>query len=208
MLDTKVFTESWDVNQRLAALGVTKADILEVVHQAISARNDAVAIYPVNAPGLLAYIYGTGAIRSVLLRKGWKIDRTDNIEGTINPVNGVKLIYQNTDIACDPERNPKAVSGKGSASERMVNMSGYLFPEMEEEDRHNSASSIWFICVAVTPSGICAELSCPRSIEGKQFFDFDERIFIVNPGEFDDFGLDSEDNSTDEQEFEVKISRK
>ena len=98
-----ILIKNHDVESRLASFGIIKAELLEVVHQASLARNESVSNDPNNAPGLLAYIYGTRQIREKFLRKGWRIDRTDNIEATLNPKTGMILIYQNTDSACDPE---------------------------------------------------------------------------------------------------------
>lgn len=209
MQATEIFESSWDVNRRLASLGLEMSDIVEIVQAAISARNEAVDLHPNNAPGTLAYIFGIGAIRRLLLPRGWVIDRTDNIEATLNPRNGIKIIYQNVDSACNLGKTPKSVSAKGIASQRMVNQTGYLWDYMAEEDAVKTESAAWYICVAVTAEGICAELSCPSLIEGSQFIDFAERIFIVKPGEFDDFWRHEDDaDNHDADDIDIQITRK
>lgn len=209
MNNNNIFREAWEIEPKLLEFGVTKAEWIQVALKAATARNDSVVIDPINAPGQLAYIFGTRAIREVLLpKKKWKIDRTDNIEATFNPETGIKIIYQNVDLACS-NRTPKAISGKGIAAKRMVeNATGYLFQDMEKERVAQINSKIWFFCVSVNGDDIRAELSRPRSIEGNQFDEFLERIFIINGNEWDDpNNFDDEDNF-DAQDFDIVVTKK
>lgn len=52
---------------------------------------------------------------------------------------------------------------------------------------------------------IQAELSQPRSIEGKQFSDFVERIYIISD---DDLELIEDNTELEEEDFEVLVTRK
>ena len=174
------------VATRLAPLGLDRDALVQVVLRAVAARNDAVAIDPINAPGLLAYIYGTRGIRHYLLPKGWKMDRSENLEATVNPQTGTRLIYQNCDICCDASREPRPISAKGAAAGRLVeHLNGDLFPELIAEARAVAAApgKVWFLCVSVDNEEIRAELSCPKRLEGKQFGEFHERIYLLQKGD-------------------------
>jgi hypothetical protein len=197
----------------LEVFGVTRDDLLRVVWAAVGARNDSVPDDPINAGGQFAYIYGTRGTRVLFRRNGWKIDRTDNIESVINPKTGVRVIYQNTDTAAEPFNSPKAISHKGSASERMVE-TAYLFPDMERERlekldlaRKRENATVWFLCVAAHDDGVWAEISRPRAIENNQFGEWIERIFLIQnngDGPARTFG----DIEPPMQEFEISVSRK
>lgn len=210
MQQCQIYREDYDVNARLAQLGLRKEQLERIVLKAVIARNEAVPIDPNYAPGTLAYIYGTRAIREEYLPKGWQMDKTKNIESTFNPKHGIRLVYQNVDRACELDALPRALSGKGSASAQMVESGQqYLFEWMEEEDRRQGVLPAWFLCVAVDGDKVTAELSCPVGIEDSQFSGFGERIFILQPGDWDTFDLLHAGSDEDEQQdFDVKITKK
>lgn len=149
MYKTQISKELSDVKSRLSSFGITKEELITIAKKAMTARNDAISIDPINASGQLGYIYGTRAIREALLPKGnWHIDRSSNIEATFNPELNIKIIYQNVDCASSI-MPPKAISGKGNAVKQLVDSNtAYLLPEMEEEFQAQLNSSIWFfLCI-------------------------------------------------------------
>ena len=207
MKSAELIAESWDVARALKRFGFEQSDLEEVAFLAASAKNESVSIDPVNAPGLLAYIYGTRALRAQLIKRGWRVSRDRNVEAVVHPQTGTKIVYQNTDSACDPARDPRAISAKGSAAEQMIEeFQKDFFPELIDSATGALVPSVWFFCVAVSDSQVRAELSCPRAVEAGQFKGFHERIFVVS-------GLDVEltiDNDEDDdiQDFDIEISRK
>ena len=204
----RVFKDELEVGARLQDFGTTKRDWLEVIRVAVGAKREAVINHPANAAGQLSYIFGTGAIRDLLRPKGWQIDRTDNIEATYDPQKGIKIIFQNADSACEDFREPKAISDKGAASVRTISLScGNLFPEFEEEDRKRLNASVWYLFIYVEGDDVRAELSCPLSIEGNQFYGFSERIFILKRGEWDALNV-VEDDEVPPQVFDIPVTRK
>lgn len=210
MAQTKVVVEEVEVRSRLADLGLEKSEIKNIALKAVTARNEAVSIDPNNTPGMLAHIYGTRAIREEYLPKGWRQDDANNIPSTYSTERGVRLIYQNTDRACDESIDPKAVSGKGSASSRLVESGQrYLFEYMEQEDQDRGVGlPTWYVCVAANGDEVAVELSCPVAIDNNQFRGFSERIFIVNPGDWDGPDPRTDDDEQDEQEIDVNVTRK
>jgi hypothetical protein len=115
--------------------GTTVEDWIAVAHHVVTARADSSPYDPASASGLFGYIYGTRATRSLLVPKGYVQVREDNVEATYSADRHLKVIYQNADWAADPLRYPRAISAKGPASSRIVERNGWLFPEMEEEER-------------------------------------------------------------------------
>jgi hypothetical protein len=95
------------------------------------------------------------------------------------------------DLACVLAHSPKAISGKGSAAERMVALGqGSLFegqqaPIVVPISRAALNKSVWYFCMSFDAEGFCAELSLPASIKGDNFSSFIERIFIADGTESD-----------------------
>lgn len=206
----KIVQKSKDVEDRLAAFDVTKDELLRVVHAAVAARNDFLPIDPINAAGQLSYIFGTRALRDLFGPKGWLIDRTDNIESTYSAELGVKIIFQNATCAGDVLRDPRAVSDKGPAAVRAVDLGQYsLFPELEEEERleaEKADAAIWYLFVAVDGEKVTAELSCPKEIAEKQFRGFHERILVLQAGEWSAMLAPAEESEL--PDFDVEVTRK
>ena len=193
-------------------LGLTASELIGVVHQAVAAKAAFVLNHPLNAAGQLSYIYGTGALRDALRPKGWQIDRTGNIEATIDPGSGMKIVFQNADSACDDGRDPKAISDKGPAASKAVDQGQQsLFPEYDiedEEKRKKENAALWYLFVYINGDDVRAELSFPKRIEDGQFKGFNERIYIIKPGEWTSMMPKVDDTEPPAQDFEVNITRK
>jgi hypothetical protein len=107
--DRIVVREEREVRRGLKAVGLTPLIVREVAIAAVSARAEALSVDPNGAPGLLSYIYGVRTIRLQLLPKGWRVDRSGNVEATVNDELGVQLFFQNVDRAC-AVIDPNAIS--------------------------------------------------------------------------------------------------
>ena len=210
MAETKIFKESYDVAPRLNLFGVSRDELIRVVELAAGGRADAVPNDPLTAGGLFSYIYGTRGLREVFIPKGWYKDHTKGIESVVHPESEIKIIFQNVDIACDVSRPPKALSGKGMASEEIIDLStAFLFEEMEKDRQKLLNRTVWFLCVSANGEDVRAELSLPLGIEARQFSEFAERIFILNYGEWDPTTISYEtDDSPIVEDYDVAISRK
>ena len=204
----KSYTDRLEIFDKLRGLGLDKKDLLHVVRAAMAARADSVVSDPLNAKGQLMYIHGTRELRRIHLLKGWVIDRTDNIESILHPATGIKVIYQNTDTAANPYRDPKAISKKGPASVRMINQAqGVLFPEWISAEAIRLNAQVWYLCVAHKDDEVYAELSRPLSLEDDQFGEFAERIFIKQTGDEKPFNPEEFDFA-DAKDFNVTVTRK
>lgn len=211
MRSTRVIQGEWDVEQRLAELGTNKSELVEIARKAAAARADSTDDDPLSGAGLLSWIYGTRAMRQTYRAKGWKRNSADNIPSVVNKSSGLKFIFQNAECAADILQDPKSISDKKKASERLVAAAQLnLFPEAEEDGEEFSdiQCTAYYYFVAVDENGvITSELSSPRSIEGGQFNGFHERIFIINPGDIDQVDFVN-DPDGDDQDFDVIVTSK
>ena len=213
MLACRIYSEDWDVDSRLQAFGVTRAELIEVVRGVVGARADATDDDPVSAEGLFAYIYGTRYLRGLFRPKKWIRQRQENIESVRHPEKNLRIIYQSVDVAASRFQDPRAISGKGSGADRIIDSAqGSLFTEEQLADAKAAKvapidSGVWFFCVSVDGDNICAELSLPSSIDGKNFNGFLERIFVVREGEWTALSPRDEIEG-DAVEFEPIVTRK
>lgn len=183
-----IYSEDWEVDQRLVPFKVTRPELIEIARAVQGARADSVENDPITAEGQFAYIYGTRYMRATWRRKGWLLHRENNIESVKHPDVDWKIIYQNVDMAASAAHDPRAVSGKKSGSERLIElMQGELFPSevfSRETIFEPTNAGVWFFCVSVNGDDVRAELSLPLRVANGNFEGFAERIFIVRGGEW------------------------
>lgn len=212
MAADRIFAQDYEAASRLDQLGLSMPELIGVVHQAVAAKANFVLNHPLNAAGQFSYIFGTGALRDALRPKGWQIDRTGNVEATYDPESGIKIVFQNADSACEDDRDPKAISDKGPAAVRAVDVGqAYLFPEYdieEKEKRKRENASLWYLFVHINGDDVRAELSFPKRIEDGQFKGFNERIYIIKPGEWASMMPKVDDGEPPAQDFEINVTRK
>jgi hypothetical protein len=183
-----IYTEDWEIDSRLVPFQVSRPELVEIARAVQGARADSVENDPATAEGQFAYIYGTRYTRAAWRRKGWLLYRENNIESVRHPTLDWKIIYQNVDIAASLEHEPRAVSGKKSGSERLIDVAqGNLFPPEQFKEKSGfkqTNAGIWFYCVSVKGDDVRAELSLPLRVANGNFEGFAERIFIVRGGEW------------------------
>ncbi|WP_372097534.1 hypothetical protein [Tistrella mobilis] len=202
-----VLAEEFEVAPRLEQLGLTKAELLEVVRAAVGARRNATAFHPLSAGGLFAYLAGTEHLRRVFVPQGWQICRRDNIESIFHTEIGIKIVYQNAERAGDPISDPVAVSKKGAGAARAVERGQYdLFPEVRELEVAEITAATWYLFVYAEGPDVRAELSCPAAIHDEHFDQFHERILLVQKGDWD--SPDPLADNAPPVDFEVNVSRK
>ena len=206
-----ILSSDIEVRSRLSDFGLEKQELIDVALAAIAARNDAVMyLDPCNAAGTFSYIYGTRALRRLLLSKGWRSDRYGHIEGAIESDLRVKFVFQNTFTACG-DATPKAISGKGPAARAQVEDGQFvLFPDSSYNElpiAQDPKSVLWFFCVALRGDEPVAELLCPRAIQDRQFYGYVERIFILKPGDLPPINTDDGD-LPEEPDLDVPVTKK
>src|SRR6267142_872422 len=207
-----IVSQDYEIESRLNQLGLSVSELIGVIHQAVAAKANYVLNQPMNAAGQLSYIYGTGALRDLLRSKGWVIDRTGNLEATFDPTTGIKIVFQNADSACEDDRDPKAISDKGTAAEEAVELGqSNLFPQFDKEDeakRKQTNAALWYFFVFINGDDVRAELSFPKRIEDKQFKGFNERIYILKRGEWVSIMPTHVDDEPAAHDFEINVTRR
>ena len=206
-LDMTVLKEAPEVENRLKQWDVTVEDMLDVVKAAVGARRSATALHPLGAGGQLAYIYGTAALRSLFMPKGWQKKSTGNIECVFNSMLGVKIIYQNANRAGDTLFPPTSASPKGPGSVKVVQSAqGELFESLAEAEAIEETAAVYYLFVEAEGKSIRAELSRPKAILDDQFHGFHERIILLRSGEWE--GIDLTPDEMPAPEFDIEVTRK
>lgn len=210
---TRIIRDEEEVEQRLAEFGTNKAEMTEIARKAVAARADSTEDDPRSGGGLLSWIYGTRALRKTFRPKGWKRNSADNIPSVVSKETGIKFIFQNADSAADPLRDPKAISDKKKASERLVAAAqmSFDFPEAEtvDEEFADIPSTAFYYFVSIGENGeVTSELSSPRAIEDGQFNGFHERIFIINPGDIERIDILDDADDVELPDFDVVVTSK
>jgi|GEM_PF-2647246 len=213
MHSPSILTSEIEVNNRLSDFGFIKQDLIDVAIAAVSARFESVEMLdPAGTKGTFSYIYGTRALRRMLLSKqtDWELNSEGQIAGAASKNHGVKFVFQNTDSACCIDKTPKAISGKGPAASKQVT-EGHtmdMFPDSfgDLPSTQSGSQILWFLCVALHNDEPVMELYCPQAIENKQFYGVVERIFILHPGELEPL---REKGEPDEMaDFDVEVTKK
>lgn len=206
----RIVKEEWEVDSRLSeTFGVTRSDLVGVVREVVGARADMVENDPPGTAGQFAYIHGTRNLRALFRSRAWENHSADNISLVRHPEQPLMVAYQSVDRACADFHPPRAISGKGAASERMIDEAqGCLFSAAEMGPVAGAIDAgLWHFCVSVEGDDVRAELSLSSGISGGNFSGFIERIFIVGKGEWDALRIGDRDEG-DAVEFEPIVLRR
>ncbi len=208
----KIVVDARDADARVwELLGVSRDELAHIARAASAAKADAIDDDPITTPGTFAYIFGTRALRRLFRARGWRLNREGGIESVCDPERSIKVVFQNADIAADEDRDPKAISDKGSSTEKALVLAqgSFFFMEPTALDNNEVVSALWYLFVSMDDRGkyLRAELSLPKIIEDKQFRGFYERVFIINKGEDDEFRFDADEGGP-AQDVEPIVTRK
>lgn len=205
------------VTNRLADLGWSMDDLLEVVSAMVRAKNGCTDNHPAGAPGWFAWAEGIRRMREFGLPRGLARADADGIPWTLDKLRGVRFAVANTDDAtCVAGRTPQNRSKKGPGTDRAIESNQMsLFDHLPERSvvpitRVRSRPGIivsWYLCVYCVGDVVHAELSCPVETEAGFFAGFAERIFLLGGEAPDPFGKRMGDDDGG-SEFEISVSRK
>lgn len=209
-----IVKDAVEVRQALAAMGLTFEIIEKVADAAATAKADTMPEEPMNAAGINAYNKGVAATRINLIPLGWQMSHHRGIEATLNHKLGIQLVFQNVDAACT-DRDPQAISGKGSGARQLVYEGQRQKELFEREDGTREQAlgvtpKVWLICVSTSEKRLRAEVSCPLLFEGNQFEGFSKRLFVLDR-DYDpapQVRVDADDDGGVGDSFEVKIVKK
>jgi len=200
-VETKIFREPWDVDQRLNQLGLTRSGLLEARDVAMQERGNATDFHPSNAPGTFGYHHGTWAIRDRFVGERWTLDRADGIEAIRNEGLKLKVAFCNVDVACDDDHIPKPRSEKGAGAERASGTP--LFGKLPQYARRQAESpKLYYLMVDQNGA---AELTRPVVSEGT-FVAALERIYLSDSRD-DEAAITGEDTGPVDN-FDPQVVRK
>ena len=205
-IQTRVLREPWDVDRRLAELGLDRQKLLTVAEVAVHEAANATPFHPINAAGTFAYHQGTWALRDQFVGRGggeWECDRADGVEAIRNRSKKLRVIFSNVDISCDDRIDPKPRSRKGSGSERAC--SGNLFGHLPTFARQPVSDEAAFYLMVDEKGNV--ELTQP-TVEGGTFKEYIERIYLYNAKDGGPDGKLSLDDDDVADGFEPDIVRK
>jgi hypothetical protein len=181
---TQILREPWEVDPRLAELGLTRTGLLRVAAVASDAARTATPHHCANAAGTFAYQYGSWALRDEYVGPLWKMERPKNVEAIWNEGRKVRVIYSNVDIARDFEQKPQPRSDKGAGAEHVCG--GNLFGNLPTYYSTQYAGECTYYLM-VDDVGR-AELT-RVVISGGMFAQYIERIFLIDDDDPQDRGL-------------------
>ncbi len=172
-----------DVNNRLAELGWTLEEWLEVIDAMVAARNGCTENDPAGAPGWMSWKDGSRRLREMGRPKGLEKSDQDQIPWVFDKERGLRFAVSNTDDGTAlPNRIPQNRSKKGPATERVVDYNqGSLFSDEDLAQKvvplsmvrqHPGIVVSWYLCVFCEGDLYRAELSCPVATENGYFTDF------------------------------------
>ena len=199
-----------DVEQRLRELGLDREGLIDVVRASVAFRAGCTDNDPANAGGWEAYRGAVRRSREIYRTQGWEKERRDNVELIRHPGLKLRVGYLATCAhTCDPIVQPSNRYPKGPAQQRAASANGQmdLFPDtLEDADGEpHDGSSTWLLCVHDDGMGrVMAELSRPIAFDGNHVSAFSERIFLVQPGEWDAIAIAADDDGDDDIEVPVR----
>ena len=202
---------------RLAELGWSKKDLLEVVSAMVRARRSCTENHPPSAPGWMSWSEGCRRMREIALPKGLARADIDGIPWTTDKRRGVRFSVSNTDDGTAVEgRLPQNRSRKGAATDRAIDVNQTsIFDHIPESSivplqkvkSHPGVIVSWYLCVFAEGDEVRAEMSCPIETEAGYFADFSERIFLIGGDTPDNFGK-RKDEDDGGSEYKITVTRK
>lgn len=203
------------VNRLDEKFGATKEQLIEVVQQGISGRNECTPHHPSSMAGTRCWGDATRALRDLLVPLGWEADNKDNIPSVVHRKRGIKIAVCNTTSGTGIEWGvPQPVSEKGDGAQRAgFPNQGVLRPIFDGglSDTHFTPGSFWYLCIFCGAGMVRAELLCPILNEDGSFKDFHERIALISDQDEDggfrgpaEIPKGPDGNSG----FEISVSRK
>jgi hypothetical protein len=201
-IETRVFREPWDVDQRLDELELTRKGLLEARDVALNERANATDFHPSNSPGTFSYHHGTWALRDRFVGKRWAVDRSDGIEAIWNEDLKLKIVFCNVDLACEDDHIPKPRSEKGAGAERASGTP--LFGSLPHyAPRPVEGSKLYYLMVDQNGA---AELTRPV-VSGGTFIGAVERIYLSS-GDDGESAILAEDDTGPADNFDPQVVRK
>jgi hypothetical protein len=199
--------EEQDVEERLAALGLSIPLLREAVEQGEAERNRSTPNDPPCAPGTYAWIGTTRALRERLTPAGWERNDDGNLSTVISPDKKMSISVVSGDMSTGIRgASPKTKHRRGSMSIYAISSNAKQLPLFPEDHQvMNEGRLHWLLLICKDGDTLRYELSLPSAVNSGQVTEWNERI-ILPPIDFSDLGsLIPIDQGP---EVEVKIQRR
>lgn len=215
MTATIIYVNDWDRSKRLRELVLALPDhedarwgLLEAVRAAVAGRAGATDNDSRSAPGYNAWNSPVRRLREVYRgANDWEKFEEDGVEGIVNHKRKLKVIPVSTDEGtCDPTCSPRNRTPKGPATGKVVDLNSQMSlfsPEALAAQR--DGYQVWELCTFDNGNDVRAELSCPVDFSGAHFLKFSERIFLIDPGEWQKIAVMLEEGG---EPIEPEVRRK
>jgi len=131
----RVLTEPWDVNKRLAEIGVTSEILIKAVEASQAARAACTENDAPNFPGIAAWNGAVRSIREDLVLEEWRRLNDTGQPLIVRPDNALAITCTSADenTGKEGEFDPKTNSCKGPRTLEKIELNGWLFLELEQD---------------------------------------------------------------------------
>lgn len=205
------------VNRLYEVFGVTREQLIGVVHEGVSGRNECTRHHPASMAGTRCWGEATKGMRDLFIsqRSGWRVDNTDNIPSVINRERNIKIAVQNTDSGTGLVwGHPQPINDKGDGSQRAAFHNERGFPEMIESTlsvTNIGSEGFWYLCIFCGNDMVRAEMLCPIIGADGSFMSYHERIALITDAD-DNGGFrlrrDIPDSPDGDAGFEIPVTRR
>jgi hypothetical protein len=216
----RVLTDPWDINRRLAELGLTYEILIKAVGISLAARNACTANDPPNFPAIAAWAAAVRSLREDLGLEKWERVNDTGQPLIVRPDGGLALTCAGADWNTGKEGSfdPKTNSCKGPRTIEKVQRNGWLFPELEEDEltRLESAEkrikNLWMLLIHFDPTlgQVRSELSRPVELDAEgHIVGWSERI-LLGPIDAEPLfeALPEGGGNPDDGEIDIEIKRR
>ncbi len=216
----RVLTEPWDVNRRLAQLGLTSEVLTKAVESAQAAWSACTENDPPNFPGIASWAAAVRSLREDLGLQQWTRVNDTGQPLIVNADETVALTCTSADENTGREGvfDPKTNSTKGPRTKEKVECNAWLFPELAEDERvRNDAArrrriNTWLLLIHrdVVLGQVRSELSRPVGLDPEGHIDgWSERI-ILPPFDFEPNceALPDDGSGSDGGDIDIEIKRR
>ena len=214
MPSTTIYSQPWDVENRLEQLGLS-TDILlkaaEAGYRGLISRTDN---DPPTVKGYIAWADTLRGLRDELIPAGWKRDNSQNFSRTFSEEYRISIIVATGDSGTGRSHlSPKTRSSKGQLTAQAIfhnNLQGTLkgfLPEEETKAIPLSKYETWIFLVDTTVTEVRAELSLPSVIRDGEILGWRDRI-ILPPLEVDPTAWKVNPDDDLGPDFDVLVRRK
>lgn len=183
-MDAVVRSETWDVHNRLAELGLEETPLRDVVGRGYLAFASCTANHPPLIPPILMWGETVRALREYLVRSGWRRSDENNYSVVVDPAGRVIIAVATGDGGTGlADLVPSTKAPKGPSTSEAVNVNQLELNLMVEQAasaaRSEARAVTWVLLIHRGLNEVRCELSLPSSMGADGHIDgWVERILL------------------------------